>query len=83
MLRPWPKSNLMPSNVLFSANLGIQNRLMQAWAIYEDSTFPNTKHEHDHLFNTYAKEERIRKEIREKIEFQPHVQRKFGLHVEA
>jgi hypothetical protein len=46
---------------------GIQNRLMQAWALYEDSNFRNAKHEQDHLFNTYAKEEKFRKEIREKI----------------
>jgi hypothetical protein len=45
----------------FICYLGIQNRLKQAWALYEDSNFRNTKHEQDHLFNTYAKEEKFRK----------------------
>jgi hypothetical protein len=41
---------------IFICYSGIQNRLMQAWALYEDSNFRNFKHEQDHLFNTYAKE---------------------------
>ena len=63
-------------------NAGIQNRIVNAWAVYEDSTFRNAKHEKDHLFNTYALEMRLRSEMREKVEAHPIVQRRFGLIVD-
>ena len=56
--------------------------MVHAWAVYEDSTFRNTKHEKDHLFNTYALEMRLRNEIRDKVQVHPLVQRRFGLIVD-
>lgn len=55
---------------------------MHAWAVYEDSTFRNVKHEKDHLFNTYKLEMRLRNEIKEKLDSHHIVQKKFGFIVE-